>query len=340
MLKTIILAAIAGLVMGAILERGDLCFHSTLRGLVRMPRELDLLRAYLLAVLIATPLVYAFRALGWIDPWVPPLTLQANLIGGAIFGVGMVAASSCITGLFYKLGHGMLGTLVALFFWVLGDIITYVGPLSPLRDGLQAPLTVSGQSPTLINAFAPYGWVVAVLAGLGIAIWLLRSPRKDRGAYWGWLILGGILGVFIGVSWLMARLGGTNYPYGTSSVPANVYLALTGGNGGEGSIWIPMTLVSLVPGAFIAASISGTLWVRGETLKRYLELAIGGFLMGVGAAIAGGCNLGHSLIGVPLLSLGSITTTLAMLIGVFLADRTIKLLSPHQPKTVASGSTD
>ena len=56
--------------MGYILERGDLCFHSTLRGLVRTPRELDLSRAYLLAILIATPLVYAFMGLGWIDPWI------------------------------------------------------------------------------------------------------------------------------------------------------------------------------------------------------------------------------------------------------------------------------
>jgi len=69
----IILAVFAGLGMGYILERGDLCFHSTLRGLVRTPRELDLSRAYLLAILIATPLVYAFMGLGWIDPWIRPL---------------------------------------------------------------------------------------------------------------------------------------------------------------------------------------------------------------------------------------------------------------------------
>ena len=34
--------------------------------------------------------------------------------------------------------------------------------------------------------------------------------------------------------------------------------------------------------------------------------------MGIGAALAGGCNLGHSMVGVPLLSMGSIVTTLAM----------------------------
>lgn len=91
---------------------------------------------------------------------------------------------------------------------------------------------------------------------------------------------------------------------------------------------MPLTLISLVPGAFLAARLSGTLWVRGETMRRYLELAAGGFLMGVGAAISGGCNLGHSLVGVPLLSLGSISTTLAMAAGVFLASRVIKTAQP------------
>lgn len=93
-----------------------------------------------------------------------------------------------------------------------------------------------------------------------------------------------------------------------------------------------MALISLVPGAFLAAFTSNTLWVRGETAQRYAELALGGLLMGVGAAFAGGCNLGHSLVGVPLLSLGSISTTLSMAVGVFLADRAHKLWTNKQLK--------
>ena len=67
-------------------------------------------------------------------------------------------------------------------------------------------------------------------------------------------------------------------------------------------------------------------------MGRYTQLAAGGLLMGVGAGISGGCNLGHSLVGVPLLSLGSMTTTVAMLLGVFLTDRAIGLLRPRQPQ--------
>jgi uncharacterized membrane protein YedE/YeeE len=54
--------------------------------------------------------------------------------------------------------------------------------------------------------------------------------------------------------------------------------------------------------------------------------------MGVGAAVAGGCNLGHSMVGVPLLSLASITTTVAMVGGVVIADRVVKNRPGRRPR--------
>lgn len=334
---TIVLAIVAGLGLGYIIERGDLCFHSTLRGLVQAPRRLDLFRAYLLSIVVAMPIVYGLMALGLIDPWIPPFVWQANLVGGLIFGIGMVVAATCITGLFYKLGHGMLGTLVALITWSIGDILTYRGPLLSLRETLSgnAISSADGQSATLLNLFGPMiGGVVVIFLGLAIVVWLWRSPQNSRSPYWGWLMLGAAVGIFTGLVWLLARAGGSNYTFGTSGVPSGIFAALTEGSQG-GSLWIPVSLVSIIPGAFLAAKLSGTLWIRGESFGRYLQLAGGGFLMGIGAAIAGGCNLGHGLVGVPLLSLGSITTVAAMAIGVWLADRAIKLWTSTQVQAVA-----
>jgi uncharacterized membrane protein YedE/YeeE len=324
-LMSVILAILSGLGLGYLVERGDLCFHSTLRGLVKMPRELDLFRAYLLALLVATPVVAGLRALGWIDPWIPPFAWPANIVGGTIFGIGMVLAASCITGLFYKLGHGMLGTLVALVTWAIGDILIYRGPLAPLREALNgSQIAVNGQSATVLNLLGVAGIVLTVLIGLLVAIWLWRSPRASRGEYWGWVKLGLAVGLFTGLVWLLARAGGANYTYGTSGVPSSALAAFTEGGQG-GSLWIPVALVSLIPGAFLAAVTSGTLWIRGESMQRYVGLAGGGFLMGIGAGIAGGCNLGHSLVGVPLLAMGSITTTVSMGVGVWVADRIARL---------------
>lgn len=318
---TIILAILCGVGLGYIIERGDFCFHSALRGLVRKPQELDLFRAYLLTLLVAIPLVNGMRLLGWIDPWIPPFAWQANLFGGILFGIGMVAASSCITGLFYKLGHGMLGTLAGLAAWAVGDFLVYRGPLSGVREAWTAdPLTANnGQSATLINSMGPIGIVLLVVLGTAVVYYLWRSPRGDRGKYWGWLILGLATGAMVSAAWLLADVGGADYPYGTSGVPTKALEAVLNGGGGQGSIWIPVALLSIIIGAFIAATLAGTLWIRGESMSRYIQLGAGGLMMGIGSGIAGGCNLGHSLVGVPLLSLGSITTTIAMFLGVALA---------------------
>lgn len=319
----IALAIIAGASLGYVFERGDLCFHSTLRGIFKKPQQLDLLRAYILFLLISTPALFILRSLGVIDPWIPPFAWQSNIFGGLIFGVGMVVAASCITGLFYKLGHGMLGTLIGLAAWAAGDILVYVGPLS----GIRTTLTASAATLTIDH---PIGWIM--IAGLGVIaiFWLMRAPKETRlkrDKLWGWLPLGIAVAVVIILSWPLARIGGSNYPFGTSYVPTGIYLSLTN-NSPEGAVpWIPIALISLIPGAFIAAVRAKTLWIRGETAKRYLQLGTGGFLMGVGAAFAGGCNLGHSLVGVPLLSVGSIATTLAMAAGVFIADRIPKMLN-------------
>ena len=328
----ILLAILAGAGLGYILERGDLCFHSTLRGLIRQPPHFELFRAYLLALLVATPLIWSMTALGLIAPWIPPFVWQANIIGGLVFGVGMVVAATCVTGLFYKLGHGMLGTLVALIFWAIGDILTYRGPLASLRDALNnAPLNVAGESATVVNLLGPLGLILVVGIGGAIAVWLKRSPQSLRSPYWKWFPLGLAVGLFTSLAWLLANAGGSNYTYGTSSVPTSLYLTLTEG-GSLWSPWITIALVSLIPGALIAAFRADTLWVRGESMPRYLQLATGGFLMGVGAAISGGCNLGHSLVGVPLLSMGSITTTVSMAVGVGLAHYAAQFLSTLRSK--------
>ena len=340
---TILLALVAGLVLGYLLERGDFCFHSTLRGLVRRPPQLDLVRAYLLTLLIAIPLVQGMIALGWITPWIAPWAWQANLVGGFIFGAGMVIAATCVTGIFYKLGHGMLGTLVGLATWSIGDLLAWRGPLNPLRIALnQNPVVTDGQTTTFLNLLgAPLGIALLLLLLAAVALFLWRSPRPQQGDYWSWLPLGIAVGLFTSLAWLLARAGGANYTFGTSRVPTALYELLLVGSE-SGNLWIPVALIALLPGAFIAARRAGTFWARGETTARYTQLAAGGLLMGIGAGISGGCNLGHSLVGVPLLSLGSITTTLAMLVGVYLTDRAAGLLRhlpPHLNRTAPGTST-
>jgi len=325
---TIALAAIAGIALGFVLSRGDFCFHSTWRQFFAQPSEPSLLRAYVVMLLVSTPVVQLLIATDVITPFVPGFAPAAAIGGGLLFGAGMVIAKTCISGMFYKLGNGMLGMVVALGAWAAGDIMTWRGPLKGLRESLtNNEITASNEdgsaaTATIGSLLGVPGLVLLVAAGVALAIWTARSEATADPVEMPSLV-GARLGVATAAAmilgWLLAAWHGFDYSFGTSSVPSQIWAGAVGGE--SISWWIPLGLISIVPGAFIAATTAKNLWVRGEDGRRFAELAAGGFIMGVGAAIAGGCNLGHSMVGVPLLSIGSIVTTAAIAAGVYLASR-------------------
>jgi len=337
---TILLAVVAGGALGFVLARGDFCFHSTWRRLFADPAETSLVRAYAVLLLVSTPVVQIFVGLDVIDPFVPSFAPWAAVIGGLLFGIGMVIAKTCISGMFYKLGAGMLAMLVAIAAWAVGDIITWRGPLSGLRERLnENTITAtaddgSEQVATVTSWMGPFGVVLIVVVALALIAWLARDeaiavPSHDAltgtAAKLSGVRLGLATGLVMTLAWLLTRWHGADYSYGTSSVPSQIWNKVV--NGADISWWIPLGLISVVLGAVIAAVVGNTLWVRGEKPGRYVELVGGAAIMGVGAGIAGGCNLGHSMVGVPLLSMGSIVTTIAIAAGVFVADRASSMIT-------------
>ncbi len=178
---TVLLAIIAGGGLGFVLARGDFCFHSTWRRFFGDPAEKSLVRAYAVLLLMSTPIVQILIATGVIDPFIPGFAPPAATVGGLLFGVGMVIAKTCISGMFYKLGAGMLAMVVAIVAWSVGDIVTWRGPLLGLRERLnENPITStsdggSEQAATVTSWLGPFGLVLVVLAALALAVWVARD---------------------------------------------------------------------------------------------------------------------------------------------------------------------
>ncbi len=312
---------LAGASLGYVLERGDFCFHSTWREVFTRGGDHTLLKAYLTLLLVSTPLVQLLVGFGVIDPYIAPFAWGSALVGGLVFALGMVVAQTCVSGMFYKLGHGMLGMVVALAAWAVGDLLAYRGPLNGVRESLQDTVvhggTGGGDQHVLFDWIdTPLNWIVVFIAVLAMGFHLCMGPvrkSEDRAKLLDWKPLGLAAAGVLSAAWLLVAINGNNYTFGTSGVPSQISRWVSGDD--VGTMWIPLALVSLIPGAFLAAKRSGTLWVRGESGARYGQLGVGGLLMGIGAGIAGGCNLGHSMVGVPLLSMGSIATTIVIILG-------------------------
>lgn len=329
----LITGLIAGVAFGYVLMRTNLCFHSTFRGLYE--RRYGLARTWALGVAIAAVGLSLVYELG---PWDGlnrglPLRPVANAGGGLVFGIGMVVAASCVSGLFYKLGSGMLGALVGLAGWAAGEL---VGGRLDVPGPTLLPL---GERATLAGVLGLPRLMVAVPLAAAVAAWLLTGARRSSGSpaeasNWSWRTGGVALGIATIGAWMLAGAGGASF--GPSTVGA-VSAAVSG----RPNFWLSAFLLGLIPGATIAARTTGSWHLRTESWPRYLQLAVGGALLGAGARVAGGCNLGHGVSGLAQLNVSSFVAVAGMVAGVGLA-RTVAarvggLVADWRPRAVHEG---
>ncbi|MBD8869331.1 YeeE/YedE thiosulfate transporter family protein [Nocardioides donggukensis] len=313
MLEMIATGALAGALMGFVLQRSDLCFHSMFAG--AWQGRTRLLRGWLLGVSLASvglSLVYLTEWSSGLNTGLAFRPVQ-NVVGGVIIGVGMVVARSCVSGLFYKLGAGMLGAAVGITAWVLGELaatnVSLDGP-TVLAGGEAGTLPAVLGLPRLLVALVLLGGVVALLWGRrGV-----RGAGSDRSRAWSWPRIGVGLGVVTVAGWLLAGLGGSSFGPSTVGAANSV-------QAGRVNWWLVAFLFGIVLGAHLSARQSGRWRPRGENPVRFLQLAAGGFLLGAGGWIAGGCNLGHGVSGVAQLNVSSFVVVAAMALGVLAAGR-------------------
>lgn len=295
----LVAGALAGLVLGYVLQRGQLCFHSVFRGMLeRRPRRFH---SWALGVAVAA-VGLALQAELVSEPMSSSLALRPlnNIAGGLVFGIGMAVAASCVSGLFYKLGAGMLGALVGLAGWAAGELLA-----NQVSLGGDRVLAGRETLPTLLGL--PRLVVAAAVAAVVIVVLARRNKWR-----WGRLWIGVALGLAAIWTWITAGVAGVDF--GASTVGA-----VTGLTRGNPNWWQVAFLVALVPGATIAARTAGGFRLRGEVPVRYVQLAAGGVLLGAGARWAGGCNLGHGLSGMAQLNLSSMLVVASMIAGIAVA---------------------
>lgn len=301
---------LAGILLGYVLQRSGLCFHAMFDGAWR--RDTRLLRGWLLGVgtgSVGLSLLYASGPYDGLNQGLAFRPVQ-NVVGGLVIGVGMVVALSCVSGLFSKLGAGMLGASVGIVGWFAGELVATrlsIGGPTVLSGGVDGTITEHLGVPRLV------GSVVLLLVTVGIGVRLSANDDAARDERrWDWRRTGIGLGAALTLGWVLAGVGGVSF--GPSTVGAANGLAH-----GHPNWWLVLFLVGLVPGAHLAARLTGGWEPRGETRVRYVQLAAGGFLLGAGGWIAGGCNLGHGLSGAAQLNVSSWVVVAAMAAGVGLA---------------------
>jgi uncharacterized membrane protein YedE/YeeE len=277
----------------------------------------------LLLTLLFAPLLLTGAARGA----TAPLGLQAA-VGATLFGVGMQLGSGCACGTLYAIGGGSGMMLFTLVSFSAGSF------LGSLTAGIWSGL------PRLepVSLLERWGWVGAlvqllVLGGLALVLWRCQRPNlQGRPGFWPegrwrallagpWSTVSGALALAL-LSVLTLLLAGRPWGVTWGFTLWAAKLAQWAGWDPAGSvIWqqerfaAPLKAglveditsvmnVGIVLGAAAAAAAAGRLSLRRPPSARAAGAALlGGLMMGYGAWLSFGCNVGAYLAGIASTSL-------------------------------------
>jgi hypothetical protein len=279
-------------------------------------RDGNILRAYLLALLVAMVGVQVIETLGLVDIPLRPLRWLSNVVGGLLFGVGMVLSGGCSGSTWYRVGEGAVGACVVLLGFAIGATTAGLGFVAPLRALLQKPVVSIGDGgvPTLANVAGISPWLVIVALVVGVGIWLMRGRREPEHGKWPWPATGAAVGVMIVVGWWASTFG--DRPVGITFAANTGHLLTYPMVGYPNRVTWSMLMALGVPlGAFVAAWTTRQFAWKFPAPASLVKIFCGGLLMGAAALVAEGCNINQGLTNSATLALGSLLTFASMCAG-------------------------
>lgn len=337
---------------GAIAQRTNFCTMGAVADVVTMG---DWTRARMWTLAIAVTMLgfNGMVALGWIEARNtiyagPRLLWLSAIVGGVMFGFGMVLASGCGSKSLIRAGGGNLKSLVVLLVLGFAALVTMRGATAVLRvntvERIGLDLAPGQDLPSLLSAStglatAPAAAILGSVIAVALIAWVLR--REEGRTREVWIGGVGIGAVVAAVWWVSGRLGylaedpntlaqafvATNSRRMESlSMVAPVGYALDWLMGfSDKSNLLTLGIVSVV-GVFVGswAMAMATRSFHWEGFGGTEDLAnhlVGGALMGVGGVMALGCTVGQGLSGVSTLSLGSLLALVSIIAGAVLALR-------------------
>ena len=343
-------AFILSVLFGAIAQRTHFCTMGAVSDIVNMG-EWTRMRQWGMAVGVAMLGFYTLAATGAIDP---AKTLYASgrfiwlsaLVGGGLFGFGMVLASGCGSKTLVRIGGGNLKSVVVFIVMAMAAFATLKGITAVLRvatvDKVAVEFAGNAALPTWLGSAvglssASAGLILALVFGLGLIVWAMLGRdfvRFDN------LLAGLGLGVIISAMWWVS--GHLGYVAEHPETLQEAFLATNSGRMEALSFVAPvaytvdwfmffsdkakvLTIGVVSVFGVVAGSATYSMATRSFRWEGFRDAEdtanhlVGATLMGVGGVAAMGCTVGQGLSGISTLSATSIVAVAAIVAGAVVA---------------------
>jgi uncharacterized protein (TIGR01244 family) len=359
--------------LGIVLQQTRFCTMGAVTDVIVMG-EWTRMRQWLLAIGVAMIGVGVMSYLGMIDVnksiyTGARLTWLSTIVGGVMFGFGMVLASGCGSKTLIRIGAGNLKSLVVFLTLALSSYMTLKGVFGVLRvntvDTVTLTLSTSQDLPTILAAqwgVAKQTMQLGVALVLGAALITFALARKD---FWNFnnLLAGfGVGASILAIWWISGVLG---YVAEDPNTLEEVFVATNSGRMESLTYVAPyayviewltffsdtskkvtlgiISVVGLVIGSLIYSLVTKTFrWESFRNAEDTGNHLMGGVLMGVGGVTAMGCTIGQGLTGLSTLAISSFIAFAAFVVGASLAMKYLQwrmLPPPCEPVVAGNSST-
>ncbi len=353
-LATFVLWAAFGLsaLFGAIAQRTHFCTMGAVSDIVNMG-DWTRMRMWVMAMGVAIIGFNLMVAAGWLDAGKsiyggPRFLWLSALVGGALFGFGMVLASGCGSKTLVRIGGGNLKSLVVFVVLGVSAFATLKGITAVARvatvDTVAITLGTGQDLPSLLAASTGMakGTLAAVLGlviGGALIAWALARAEGRTGES---LLAGlGVGAIIAGVWYVSGRLG---YVAEDPNTLQEAFVATNSGRMESLSFVAPVAytldwlmffsdksklltigIVSVV--GVVVGSAAYSLLTKSFRWEGFRDAGdtanhlVGAVLMGIGGVTALGCTIGQGLSGMSTLSLTSFVAVAAIIAGAVAALR-------------------
>jgi uncharacterized membrane protein YedE/YeeE len=293
-----------GFALGAVFLKTEFSFTASWRRLIVRGQADGFLGGLLLIAIAAAVVVPVAKLVPGFGGAIAPIR-PSLLIGAFVFGIGMQLGNGCGSGTLYTVGGGSGRMIITLACFIVGSVI---GSLH-----LPAFLRLGGIDPILAADYlGPWGGLLATWASLGLAALAGIALARRRGASFmpsRRIVIGAVLIGLLSIGVFAAGHHPWSVTFGFTVWGAKL-AALAGFDFSGAEFWqwagpkralgdsilsdtSSLTDLGMIFGAMAAAAASAPFarnaWPPFGSLA---AAAVGGLLMGWGARLGFGCNIG------------------------------------------------
>ena len=343
-------AFLLSVIFGAIAQRTHFCTMGAISDVVNMG-DWTRMRQWGMAIGVA---MIGFAALVYSGQIDPSKTLYAStrwiwlsaIVGGGLFGFGMVLTSGCASKTLIRIGGGSLKSLMVFGVMGIAAFATLKGITAVVRVDTVDKVAINFMAGTALPNLASTAFgikiamarlIFSVLLGGGLIVWALAGPDFRRADN---LLAGiGIGAVIVAMWWVSGHLG---YVAENPDTLQEAFLGTNSGRAEAFSFVAPaaytlnwliyfsdasnvltvgiVSVFGMILGSAACAIAMGSFRWEGfggtEDVANHLWGAV---FMGVGGVTALGCTIGQGLSGISTLSATSFVAVASIISGAVVA---------------------